>query len=143
MEIISIIIAFVSLCVSFVSLFVSRGVAPSLHRSGIDIFVHGDGFDLLFAENGCPCDEQAVKMVNGNNRDILVFLQFGYICNDTTKYYLKSEYYKLMANDVTTIQVKVDKVKIDNPQEKDSKYVFVFKYRGLLWNRTKRITEKG
>ena len=142
MEIISIIIAFVSLCISFVSLFVSRGVAPALHRSGIDIFVHGNGFKLLISENGCPRDEQTVKIVNENNRDILVFLQSGYICNDTTKYYLKPEYYKLSANDITTIRVKVDIGKIDKVQMKDYRYMFVFVYHGLLFGRKKKCKEK-
>lgn len=116
MEIISILIAFVSLCISFVSLLISRGVAPVIHKSGIDVTVHGDGIDLLFAECDTPCDDfnnpdichacdklnvrnkQIVRMVNKNNRDILVFLQAGYVCNDNRKYHIKPEYFKLMAN---------------------------------------------
>lgn len=146
MDIISIFIAFVSLCISFaswcISFVVARGVAPVIHKSGIDVTVHGDGIDLLFSEDGNPRNEQVIRMVNKNNRDILVFLRSGYICNDTKKYYLKPEYYKLLANDVTTIRIKVDITKSDKLQEKDYKYMFVFECPGLFFNRKKKCKEK-
>lgn len=142
MDILSLIIAIVSLGVSFVSLLVSRGISPVLHKSGIDITINGDEFDFLFSENGQPRNEQSVKVVNKNNRDILVFLQSGYICNDTKKYYLKPEYYKLIASDVTIIQVKINSERIDKIQEKDCRYMFVFEYPGLLFSRKKKCKEK-
>lgn len=160
MEIISILIAFVSLCISFVSLLISRGVAPVIHKSGIDVTVHGDGIDMLFAECDTPCDDfnnpdichacdklnvrnkQIIRMVNKNNRDILVFLQAGYVCNDNRKYHIKPEYFKLMANDVTEIHVEIDIGKIENHQDVGKDYAFVFEYQGLLFKRRKKIHRK-
>lgn len=143
MEIISILIAFVSLCISFVSLLISRGVAPVIHKSGIDVTVHGDGIDLLFSEDGIPRNEQVIRMINKNNRDVLVFLQSGYVCNDNRKYHIKPEYFKLMANDVTEIHVEVDIGKIENHQDVGKDYAFVFEYQGLLFKRRKRFIESG
>lgn len=124
------------------SLLISRGVAPVIHKSGIDVTVHGDGFDLLFSENGNYRDEQGIRMVNKNNRDILVFLQSGYVCNDNRKYHIKPEYFKLMANDVTEIRVKVDIGNIENHQDVGKDYAFVFEYQGLLFKRRKKILRK-
>lgn len=159
-EIISIFIAFASLCISFVSLLISRGVSPVIHKFGIDVTVHGDGIDLLFEECDTPCDdvnnsdvchvcdklrvknEQIVRMVNKNNRDILVFLQAGYVCNDNRKYHIKPEYFKLMANDVTEIRVKVDVENIDSLPDKNYKYMFVFEYPVWFFSRKKICKEK-
>lgn len=142
MEIISVLISFISLCISFVSLLISGGVAPVIHKSGIDVTVHGDGFDFLFSENGSPRNEQVIRMVNRNDRDILVFLQSGYVCNDNRKYHVKPEYFKLIANDVTEIRVEVDIVGIENHQDVGKDYAFMFEYQGLLFKRRKKICRK-
>lgn len=142
MDVLSLIVSIASLGFSFWSLLISRGVLPTLYKSGIDITINGDAFDFLFSEKEQCRNEQSVKLVNKNNRDILVFLRSGYICNDNKKYYLKSEYYKLLANDVTTIQVKVDIGKIDELQEKDYKYMFEFECPGLFFSRKKICKEK-
>lgn len=135
-----------SFVISVVSLSVSislgRALAPYINKSCFRITLSGDAFYLMFAEKGDPKGEQKIPLVNYNNRDILVYLQSGYVCNDGKRYNLKPAYYKLLANDITEFPVEVDMGHIDNEQKNDSLYLLKFQYQGMFLKRTIKFRMK-
>ena len=93
----ALIISLLSLILSFL---LSRNLAP--YMNSVYIPTLKDTFGLLFDNN----NKFHIEIANYNNRDVLVYLEDGYINVDQKKCALKPMYYTLKANAVTTIEVE-------------------------------------
>lgn len=138
-DIISIIISCISLGLSIASFIRSMTRIPVINNHAIQITLHGDGFDLLFSENGQDIKRQKLQIANYNDRDVLIHMISGYICNNDKRYDLNPCYFTLAANRITTVSVTADPGKVKNKDVKDRDYCFKFKYQNLFWVGTRRI----
>lgn len=138
-DIISIIIPCISLGISLASFLLSMTRIPVINNHVIQITLHGDGFDLLFSENGQDIKRQDLQIANYNDRDVLIHMTSGYICNNDKRYDLNPCYFTLAANRITTVSVTADPGKVKNKDVKDRDYYFDFEYQNLFWVGTHHI----
>ena len=138
-DIISIIISCISLSISIAGFMRSMTRIPVINNHAIQITLHGDGFDLLFSENGQDRKGQKLQIANYNNRNVLIHMTDGYICNNDKRYDLNPCYFTLAANRITTVSVTADPGKVKNRDVKDRDYGFDFEYQNLFWVSTHRI----
>ena len=138
-DIISIFISFISLSISIASFMRSMTRTPVINNHALQITLHGDGFDLLFSENGQDIKRQTLQIANYNNRDVLIHMTSGYICNNDKRYDLNPCYFTLAANRITTVSVTADPGKVKNKDVKDRDYYFDFEYQNLFRVGTHRI----
>lgn len=125
-------ISIFSLALSFIQ---SRDKTFNIHH--IQIKNLSDSFDLLFNDN----NKFSIELINFNNRDLLIYLHDGYICKNGKTYSVKSMYYTINANSVTRVQAELS---TNDLYLSSKKYdvLLVFKYKGLLLNRTFKYKEK-
>lgn len=136
---ISDIISSISLGLSIASFMRSMTRIPVINNHAMQITLHGNDFDLLFSENGQDIKRQKLQIANHNNRDVLIHMTDGYICNNDKRYGLNPCYFTLPANRITTVSVTADPGKVKNRDVKDRDYYFRFKYQKLFWVRARRI----
>ena len=138
-DIISIITACISFGISIASFMCSMTRIPVINNHAIQITLHGDGFDLLFSENGQDIKRQELQIANYNDRDVLIHMTSGYICNNDKRYDLNPCYFTLPANRITTVSVTADPGKVKNRDVEDRDYYFDFEYQNLFWVSTHHI----
>lgn len=138
-DIISITTACISFGISIASFMRSMTRIPVINNHAMQITLHGDDFDLLFSENGQDIKRQKLQIANHNNRDVLIHMTDGYICNNDKRYDLNPCYFTLAANRITTVSVTADPGKVKNRDVKDRDYCFHFKYQKLFRVRARRI----
>ena len=138
-DIISSISLGISIAGFMLSMMLSMTRIPVINNHTMQITLHGDGFDLLFSENGQDIKKQELQIANYNDRDVLIHMTGGYICNNDKRYGLNPCYFTLPANRITTVSVTADPRKVKNRDVKDCDYCFDFKYQNLFWVRTHRI----
>lgn len=133
-------ISIVALLVSVLSLGVSyaQNHDKNLKVHGVQIPVLEDSFSLLFDGN----KKFNLTLVNSNNRDILVLLRDGYVDIAGKKYAVKSKYYVIKANSVTTIEIEISE-KTYNRSRKLYKNWILFCYQGLFIKRKCEYKEKS
>ena len=89
-----------------------------------------DSIELLFNDNRFI----DVSIVNYNNKDMLICLTDGYVNINNQRMKLQQQYFVIKANSITNIKVEID-VGICEDKKAVHNYVFIFKYKGLLFNR--------
>lgn len=138
-DIISIITACISFGISIAGFMCSMTRIPVINNHTMQITLHGDGFDLLFSENGQDIKRQELQIANHNNRDVLIHMTDGYICNNDKRYDLNPCYFTLAANRITTVSVTADPGKVKNKDVEDRDYYFDFEYQNLFGVKTHHI----
>lgn len=135
-----IIISILALLISIFSLILSfiQCRDKSFNIQHIQIKPLKNPIELLFNGN----DEFSIDLINFNNRDILIYLRYGYMCINGKTYPVQSNYYTINANSVTKLEAKFSTDDLyPFPQKYD--IMLIFEYKGLLLNRTFRYKRKA
>lgn len=129
----ALIISIVSLTLSFIQ---SRDKSFNIHKIQYKSF--NDSIDLLFNDN----KKFSIELMNFNNRDLLIYLCNGYIYINGKAYTVNAMYYTINANSVTKIEAEFSVVDL-YPTSSKYKALLIFKYKGMLFNRTFKYKEKA
>lgn len=129
----ALVISFFSLALSFIQ---SRDKSFNVHH--IQIKPLNNSFDLLFNDN----NKFSIELINFNNRDLLIYLYNGHICINGNTYAVNPMYYTINANSVTKIEAELSINELDSFSQKYD-VLLIFKYKGLLWNRTFKYEENA
>lgn len=133
LSILALVISIFSLALSFIQ---SRDKSFNIYH--VQIKPLNDSFDLLFNDN----NKFSIELINFNNRDLLIYLCDGYICINGKTYSVKSMYYTINANSVTKVEAELSTNDLYSSSQKYH-VLLIFKYKGLLLNRTFKYKEKA
>ncbi len=133
LSILALVISVFSLALSFIQ---SRDKSFNIYH--VQIKPLNNSIDLLFNDN----DKFSIDLINFNNRDILIYLRDGYICINGKTYSVKSMYYTIKSNSVTKVEAELSTNDLYSSSQKYD-VLLIFKYKGLLFNRTFKYKEKA
>lgn len=119
LEVLPVLISFLSFCFSIISLLFSLGLFQiSIKTQSVEVAM--DAIDRLFTIDGTDRNTIELKVCNIANRDILWKVKGGYICKGKNKVSITEQYITLKANTENIIKIHT-KTNFDNEKRVNSK----------------------